>query len=533
MSEKNTRIGIWLPLLLAVCLVIGMVLGNFLKNNSSSQLPVKIFTQNDKLNTVLDFIDNNYVDTINRDAINEEIIPLLLENLDPHSIYIPVTELPSVNETMRGNFDGIGVQFNMQNDTILIIQTIEGGPSEKAGILAGDRIVRVDDVRVAGVKMEEDSIVNRLRGPRGSSVKVGIYRPTVRKNLDFDVIRGIIPVRSIDVSYMVTNEIGFIKINTFSQSTYHEFREGISELKDSGCKKLIIDLRGNSGGIMEPAIKIADDFLDKGSLIVYTEGRARKRQEYRATGQDLGIRMDLAILIDEGSASASEIVAGAIQDNDRGWIIGRRSFGKGLVQEQAMLNDGSAVRLTTARYYTPTGRSIQKPYTNGLDDYYHDIIRRYNNGELTVADSIHFNDSLSFTTPKGRIVYGGGGIMPDYFVPYDTSGITPLFRKINQSNLIYRFALSYADRYRDELTVFQEVDDLADYLDSKDVTGTFRNHLTAQGFVAAAAEWKESRLIIQTQLKAYIARNILDSDGFYPIIQEIDNTLNKAVEVLK
>jgi carboxyl-terminal processing protease len=533
MSGKNSRIAIWLPVVLAFCLVTGMFIGNLFKNNAGSQMPVKVFTRQDKLSSILDFIENNYVDSVDLDSIGETIIPTLLEELDPHSIYIPPRDLQEVNETLRGNFDGIGVQFNMQNDTILVIQTVKGGPSEKAGLLAGDRIISVDGIPVAGVKMPEDSIVRRLRGERNSEVKVGIYRKRTREKLVFALRRGVIPVSSVDVGYMATPEIGYIKVSTFSQTTYPEFQDILSKLKRSGCSKLIIDLRGNSGGIMDPAIRIADDFLDKGKLIVYTQGNSRPREEYRATQEDSGQDLSLAILIDEGSASASEIVAGAIQDNDRGWIIGRRSFGKGLVQEQAVLNDGSALRLTTARYYTPTGRSIQKSYDGGSDDYYHDIAKRYRKGEFMVADSIHFDDSLKFTTPEGRVVYGGGGIMPDYFVPYDTSGITPFFLKINAAGLIYRYALSYSDIHRDELSSFNKVEELADYLDAKDVLGSFKSHVQANGYNPTPFEWKESRLIIRTQLKAYIARNFLDNEGFYPIIQAIDNTLNKAVEVLK
>jgi len=447
--------------------------------------------------------------------------------------YIPPRELIGVNETLRGNFDGIGVQFNMQNDSILVIQTVKGGPSEKAGLLAGDRIISVDGVTVAGVKMPEDSIVNRLRGEKNSEVKVGIYRKRTRENHVYTLKRGIIPVSSIDVGYMITSDIGYIKINTFSQTTYPEFQEVLSKLKRRGCHKLIIDLRGNAGGIMDPAIRIADDFLDKGKLIVYTQGHSRAREEFLATQEDSGENIDLAILIDEGSASASEIVAGAIQDNDRGWIVGRRSFGKGLVQEQAVMNDGSALRLTTARYYTPTGRSIQKSYAHGLNDYYHDIAQRYKKGEFMVADSIHFIDSLKFTTPGGRIVYGGGGIMPDYFVPYDTSGITPFFLKINTAGLIYKYALTYSDLHRDELSAFNRVDEFVDYLDSKDVSGSFKTYISSLGYNPTTFEWKESKLIIRTQLKAYIARNFLDNEGFYPVIQAIDNTLNQAVELLK
>jgi len=533
MSGKNSRIAIWLPIVLACCLVTGMFIGNLFKNNSGNQLPVKVLIRPDKLNSVLDFIENNYVDSVKMDSITETIIPILLEKLDPHSIYIPPRELKEVNETLRGNFDGIGVQFNMQNDTILVIQTVKGGPSEKAGLLAGDRIISVDGISVAGVKMPENSIVDRLRGERNSEVKVGIYRKRTKEKLVFSLKRGIIPVSSIDVGYIAAPNIGYIKINTFSQTTYREFQKVLPKLKRAGCHKLIIDLRGNTGGIMDPAIRIADDFLDKGKLIVYTEGHSRAREEYRATQEDSGKDLSLAILIDEGSASASEIVAGAIQDNDRGWIIGRRSFGKGLVQEQAVLKDGSALRLTTARYYTPTGRSIQKSYSHGSVDYYHDIAQRYKKGEFMVADSIHFIDSLRYTTPEGHTVYGGGGIMPDYFVPYDTSGITPFFLKISAAGLIDKFALFYSDLYRDELLAFNKVEELADYLDSRDVLGSFKAHIIANGYNPSAFEWKESKLIIRTQLKAYIARNFMDNEGFYPIIQAIDNTLNKAIEVLK
>jgi carboxyl-terminal processing protease len=533
MPGKNTKLAIWLPVVLGCCLVTGMFIGIHFRNNSGTQLPAKIFNRQDKLTSILDFIESNYVDSVKMDSVEESIIPIILEKLDPHSIYIPPRELVGVNEGLRGTFGGIGVQFNMQNDTILVIQTVKGGPSEKAGILAGDRIISVDGTVVAGVKMPEDSIVSRLRGEKNSEVKVGIYRKRNREKRVYSLRRGIIPVSSVDVGYMITSDIGYIKINTFSQTTYPEFQEILSKLKHLGCHKLIMDLRGNSGGIMDPAIRIADDFLEKGKLVVYTEGHSRAREEFRATQEDSGEDLGLAILIDEGSASASEIVAGAIQDNDRGWIIGRRSFGKGLVQEQAVMNDGSALRLTTARYYTPTGRSIQKSYAHGLDDYYHDIASRYKKGEFMVADSIHFIDSLKFTTPGGRIVYGGGGIMPDYFVPYDTSGITPFFLKINNANLIYRYALTYSDIHRDELSAFNRLDEFVDYLDSKDFLGAFKTHIGSLGYNPSATEWKESKLIIRTQLKAYIARNFLDNEGFYPIIQAIDNTLSQAVEVLK
>ena len=490
---------------------------------------MKAFASSDKIGSVLNYIQQNYVDSIDRKIITEEIIPDILKKLDPHSFYIPPREVDGINETLRGNFDGIGVQFNMRDDTVLVIQTIKGGPSEKVGILAGDRIISVDGVTVAGVDMPEDSIIGSLRGPKGSTVTVGVYRRGDPDTLRFEISRGTIPVHSVDVSYMIDKKIGYMKINTFSQSSYQEFSEGLTKLKEQGCRKLILDLRGNTGGIMEPAIRMADDFLDEGSLIVYTEGNARKREEYRATRHDLGKGIDVAVLIDEGSASASEIVAGAIQDNDRGWIFGRRSFGKGLVQEQAMLSDGSAIRLTTARYYTPTGRSIQKPYNGNRDAYYHDLSRRYRSGEMTSADSVHFNDSLKFTTPEGRTVYGGGGIMPDFFVPYDTTGITPFFMRINQTGLIYRFALQYADDNREALIVFKEASEIDDYLESEGVFNLFKSYLRKKGYFPNPVEWNDSQLIISTQLHAYIARNILDNEGFYPIIKRIDNTLIQSI----
>jgi len=528
MEPQNSRLSIWLPLLLGLMLAAGILLGNLLRNQQGNGHQGKSFSTPDKIGSILSYIDENYVDSVSRQRITEEIIEKILADLDPHSTYIPGRNMREVNESLRGQFDGIGVQFNMVNDTVLVIQPTRGGPSDQAGIRAGDRIIMVDTLAIAGVKMPEDSIVAMLKGPRGSTVNVGVYRRGEPETLRFEITRGVIPVSSIEVAYMVTPETGLIKITTFSQTTYREFTEALNQLKELNCSKLILDLRGNSGGIMEPAIKIADEFLEKGQMIVYTEGRARKRQEYRATGRGMGETLKLAILIDEGSASASEIIAGAIQDNDRGWIIGRRSFGKGLVQEQAMLNDGSALRLTTARYYTPSGRSIQKSYENGSQEYYLDIARRYRKGELLAADSIHFDDSLKYTTAGGRTVYGGGGIMPDFFVPYDTAGITPLFMRINRVGAIYRYSLTWADDHRQKLNQYQDARQLSEYLDRVGVATQFRRHLTSLGFDFPDSQWDESLLIINTQLKAYIARNILDNAGFYPIIEEIDNALLAA-----
>lgn len=503
-----------------------------MSQNALNQMPVRVFTQQDKISSILSFIENNYVDQINRDSLNEELIPEVLKNLDPHSIYLPPKDLETANENMRGNFDGIGVQFNMVDDTILVIQAVRGGPSEKAGIIAGDRIVTVNDSVVAGVNMPQDSIVQMLRGPRNTKVTVGIQRKNADRLLTFDITRGKIPLYSIDVSYSVRPGLGYMKITTFSQSTYQEFEAHLKKLQDEGCEKLIIDLRDNSGGMMAPAIQIADEFLPEKSLIVYTQGNARPREDFFASKKQAGKNMEVAVLIDEGSASASEIVAGALQDNDRGTILGRRSFGKGLVQEQATLSDGSAIRLTTARYYTPTGRSIQKPYTEDKMDYYMDIHRRFQHGEFMEIDSIQLPDSLKYTTPGGKVVFGGGGIMPDIFIPYDTAGITPYLQRVTNMGYVYQLALKYADENRLELSRFKTGLEINEYLNQQDLKQIFLTFIEESGNGLPESGFTESGDIILTQLKAYIARNILDNDGFYPIILQIDTTLKEAIAVL-
>lgn len=487
------------------------------------------FSHPDKISSILNYIEKNYVDSVSQADFNEILIPEILKSLDPHSIYIPPRDLAGVNETLRGNFDGIGVQFNMQHDTILVIQAIRGGPSEKAGILAGDRIVSVNDSIVAGVKMPEDSIIGMLRGANGTKVDVGIFRKGVDQPIEFTLTRGKIPLFSVEVAYMMTEETGFIKVANFSQTTYTEFVESLNKLQEQGCKRLILDLRGNSGGIMTPAIRMADAFLDEGQLIVYTEGENRKREDFYASKEVLGEELKIAILIDEGSASASEIVAGAIQDNDRGIIVGRRSFGKGLVQEQAMLSDGSALRLTTARYYSPTGRCIQRDYTNGKEDYYLDFHLRFSKGEMTEQDSIHLPDSLKFTTPGGRIVYGGGGIMPDYFIPYDTTGVTPALMKLTRAGVVYRFALEYSDNNREKLSAFSSANQIYDYLENGPLLREFLSYAKNNGVKVKKVELGESEEIVLTQIKAYISRNLLDNEGFYPIIQKIDTSLKEAL----
>lgn len=522
---------IYIPVIIALSVAIGILLGRFYAGSNSDKFI--IIPKANKLDNVLNYIENEYVDEVSKGELIEMTIPKILEDLDPHSQYIPAAELQKVNEPLEGNFSGIGIQFNMLNDTLVVIQTVANGPSQKVGILAGDRIIRVDGVDVAGRKMPSDSIVHRLRGPKGSQVQVEVVRRNVEKPVAFSIIRDNIPLYSVDVAYMIREGTGFIKLNKFSATTEQEFANAVAQLKEKGMKKMIIDLRENGGGYMNAAVFIADQFLNGDELIVYTQGKARPKQEFHSTPGGLCTGIDLVILIDENSASASEILAGAIQDNDRGTLVGRRSFGKGLVQEQKPLADGSALRLTIARYYTPTGRSIQKPYSHDLHDYYADINARYLHGELENADSNKFADSLKYTTKGGKTVYGGGGIMPDIFVPLDTSGVTDYFANVRNQGLLYRYSLKYADDNRKVLSTFTTPQEFVKYLNSQNVLRKFIAFAAKEGVKENPREIRVSEKILRVQLNAYIARNFLDNDGFYPIIEEIDNTLEKAVEQLK
>ena len=533
MNYNNPKRTVSLPVFIALSLAIGILIGIYLPGKNMVPPNASIRLKNDKLNNILRIIEESYVDSVNKKDLEEAAIPAMLKKLDPHSIYIPAKDLKRANEPLQGNFEGIGISFNMLTDTILVISTIHGGPSEKAGLQAYDKIIYVNDSLVAGKKITEEDVMGMLKGPRRTSVKLKILRRGYNGLLPFEITRDKIPVFSVDVAYMVNDNTGYIKINSFSVTTFDEFMKGLRELKLKGMTKLILDLRENSGGVMETAIQIANQFLKEGQLIVYTKGRTQPRNDFTATGKGEFGNGDLVVLIDEWSASASEILAGAIQDNDRGTIIGRRSFGKGLVQEPVMFNDGSGMRLTIARYYTPTGRSIQKPYNKGVDKYYSDLNERYARGEFEVSDSIHFADSLKFTTPAGRTVYGGGGIMPDKFVPADTIGFSGYFLKVRNSALIYRFAIKYTVNNRNILKKFNEAGEMESYLDKQALLDQFVQFATSNGTQPDPAGLKTSGKIIYTQLKAYIARNIFDNKGFYPIWQEIDNTLNYAIDFLK
>jgi len=522
----------YLPLIIGIAVAIGILIGFYMPHPQTG-LYTNFPPSNDKLSRVLDIIESDYVDTVNRNALIEEAIPVMLRKLDPHSVYIPATDLAQANEPLQGNFDGIGVSFNMLTDTVLIISTIPGGPSEKAGIIPGDKIILVNDSLIAGKNIPDEDVVKMLKGPRGTRVDLKIERKGAKELLPFTITRDKIPIYSVDVSYMMSDDVGYIKISNFALTTHDEFKKGLNELKETGMSKLILDLRGNSGGVMDAAIQIADEFLPEGKLIVFTMGKSTPRQDMKATDQGEFETGELVVLIDEWSASASEILAGAVQDNDRGTIIGRRSFGKGLVQEPVMFRDGSGMRLTIARYYTPTGRSIQKPYDQGVDKYYEDLGNRLMHGEFEEADSIRHDDSLRFTTPGGKTVYGGGGIMPDVFIPLDTTGISDYFLAIRNSGLLYRYSLKFTEDNRETLRKYNDLPALIGWLDSQNLLSKFITYAGQNGVPARKDQIEISKKVIEVQLKAYIARNMLDNKGFYPVWQEVDKTLLDALSYLE
>lgn len=529
MSKLNR---IYLPIFFAIVLLGGFLLGRALTKNPYHSY-AQMVQANNKLGRVVSYIENRYVDTVSRSKLEEAAIPALLEELDPHSVYIPASDMKAVSEDMRGNFEGIGITFNHLSDTVIITSVISGGPSDKLGILAGDRIMLVNDSLVSGQGLASNDIVGMLKGEKGTIVKVSIARKNVPDLIDFEIIRDKIPLYSVDVSYMIDDEIGFIKINRFAETTFKEFVDGVEELKEQGVKKLIIDLRGNTGGYMIAATNIVDQFLDHDELIVYTQGKASPRQDIYATSRGICKDLELVILQDEFAASASEIISGAIQDNDRGKIIGRRSFGKGLVQEPYQLEDGSVIRLTIARYYTPTGRSIQKPYGDDKSEYYNDIHERYRKGEFSVEDSIHFEDSLRFVTPGGNVVYGGGGIMPDIFVPFDTTGYSKFYASVARSGILFQFAFQYVDENRSDLNKYKDAYAIKKYLESVNIFDQFLSFAEVEGVDKTTEGFEKSEKLLRAQLKAIIARNLIDNDGFYPIYQEVDATLNRAIEYFR
>lgn len=490
----------------------------------------------EKFNTLMYYIEQMYVDSVDSEALVETAIRNMLQELDPHSIYFSKEELQAANEPLNGNFEGIGIQFNILKDTIFVVSPISGGPSEKLGIQAGDKIVTVEGENVAGIGITNQDVMDLLKGPKGTKVRVGIKRGNVKKLLDFDIIRDRIPIYSVDASYMIDETTGYIKVNRFAKTTMRELRQALSKLKAEGMEDLVFDLQGNGGGLLNTAIEMADEFLSDDKLIVYTEGRAFPRDETYARRVGMFEKGKLVVLIDEGSASASEIVSGAVQDWDRGLIIGRRSFGKGLVQRPVALPDGSAVRLTVQKYYTPSGRCIQKPYDEGVEAYRREKFERFENGELWSLDGVDFPDSLKYKTNiKKRTVYGGGGILPDIFVPIDTTYSSEYFSRIIRSGTMNQFILEYVDRNRDELS--SRYPDPATFVDDFEVNDALTDEMigyaTQQEIEFVEEDWKISKDAIAIRTKALIGRNLFDYTVFYQVINELNPAYKRALEVLE
>lgn len=552
--SKTPKYLIWVPVLLALTAMAGIGFGvkigtdrqmrrtAFLQRGMNASMPAvdeRWYSPDmldDKLMQTIDYIENYYVDPIGRDSLYETVIPDLLHLLDPHSIYIPAEEFSAVNESLDGEFDGIGIVFNAATDTVIVMNVIPKGPSDKAGIRAGDRIMRIDDSLVAGRNIPQEEIVKRLRGPRGSQVRLSLHRQNIDDDVEVTVTRAAIELHSIDAAFMLVPEkhIGYVRLEQFSRTSHSELKNALSRLRGEGMTRLILDLRGNTGGFLDQAILIANEFLPKGKLIVYTEDRDRRQSKEFSNGLGRATDIAVAVLVDEASASSSEILAGALQDNDRGMIIGRRTFGKGLVQNQIAYPDGSALRLTVARYYTPTGRSIQKPYVNGDEEAYEmDIVNRYYNNEFFSADSIRFADSLRFTTPGGRTVYGGGGIMPDIFIPMDTTGITKYYTEVWGRNILYRYTLDFSDRHRERINSVRTVEQLDKLLSGSNLMSDFIAYARAHGVEPDYRDIAVSHKLIEAQLRAYIGRNTpLEDAGFYANIYPIDNVTIRAVEEL-
>lgn len=535
-----------LPTLTIAGLLVGFLIGNAVSNKVNAQ---RFYIQNGKLfqqpaskvDQLLQLMETSYVESIDMDSITEDVMTELVKHLDPHSAYIPKKDLEMVNSELSSSFSGIGVQFSIQNDTIQIVSVISGGPSEGIGLLAGDKIVTVNDSAFTGKSINNERVMHALRGPKGTQVSVGVLRSGEQQVLNFTIERGDIPVYSVDAQFIITpthpkttsDKIGFVRVNRFGEKTYDEFISALASLKAQGATSYIIDLRENSGGFMDQAIRMANEFLQRSDIIVYAEGRAYPRYEAKANGTGRFQNVPLVVLIDDFSASASEIFAGAMQDNDRATIIGRRSFGKGLVQQQVPFSDGSAVRLTVARYYTPSGRCIQKPYTLGdQEDYALDILNRYEHGELFSADSIHYKDTTVYKTKSGRIVYGGGGIMPDIFVGRDTSLYTPYFNQVVNRAYTYQFAYQYTDKHRKELSRYTDWQELERHLKEANWMNEFVNFAKAKGVEPNPQQLAKSQPLLERLVNAYIVRNILNDKGFFPLFERDDEITKKAIQVL-
>jgi carboxyl-terminal processing protease len=528
---NNKKLQVWFPFFFALSMVVGMFLGYKLRDKMPWTSNILRVNSSGELQEVIDLVRNRYVDPVNTDSLRELAIDQVLTALDPHSIYIPARNLRDVNEDLAGRFEGIGVEFNIYDDTVHIITVLRGGPSDKAGILPGDRIIKVEEKPVAGTKITGDGIRSLLRGPRGSKVNVTLMRNDAPKQ--FTITRGYIPLYALDAAYMMEGQTGYIRLNKFSETAYEEFMEALEGLQKKGMTSLVFDLRENGGGILTEAVEMADEFLDGDKLIVYTEGKHNPKKEYKCRRRGLFEQGKLVLLVNEGSASASEVLAGALQDWDRATIIGRRSFGKGLVQEQYSLSDGAALRLTVARYYTPLGRSIQKPYNKGITDYNDEILDRYHRGELFNEDSSKQNNGKAYTTKNGKKVYDGGGITPDIFVGFDTTVVDTTITEMYRKNTMGRFVYRYYVKNKDQFVKYKDPSDFErDFQISDELYGQFRNFAATDTINISNIPSKD-KSFLSLRLKSLFARQIWRTEGFYEVANADDPVIRKAAEVIK
>ncbi|MEP4535201.1 MAG: S41 family peptidase [Cyclobacteriaceae bacterium] len=532
-KRKNSKSAIRLPIYISAAVALGILIG---ANMAGETSPVvgNIYKSISKFRQVLTYIQNDYVDDVNPDNLVEDAIVEMLTKLDPHTVYIPAEDLEMTNSQLEGNFEGIGIEFNIFHDTIHVVSPLSGGPSESLGIRSGDKIIKVDDENVAGIGITNRDVISKLRGPKGSEVVVKIKRKGVKELLEFTIERDVIPQFSVDVSYMIDETTGYIKVNRFSATTYMEFKEGLTRLMEQGMKDLVLDLTGNPGGYLGQAVKMVDELLADNQMIVYTKGKdPRHDSQYYSREKGDFENGAIVVLVDEGSASASEIVSGALQDHDRALVVGRRSYGKGLVQMPVELMDGSAMRLTISRYYTPSGRCIQKPYSDNPDDYHMEYYERFENGEMYSRDSIKVNDSLTFKTDNGRLVYGGGGIIPDYFVPLDTSKNSTYLVRLFNSNTIQEFSLRYSDTRKAEFEKWDFAEFKTKFRVSDEILASLVETGEQNGVEYDDLDFQKSKALLRNYLKAYIARSVWKNEGFYPIFNEQNEILTKALTVLK
>ena len=523
-----------MPIIMAVCVVVGIVIGTFYANHFSGNRLNIINSNSNKLNSLLQIINDRYVDTVDINQLVEGAMPTILSELDPHSVYISAKDVQIANDDLKGSFSGVGIEFTIRQDTLHVQNVIANGPSERAGVLAGDKIVSVDDKPMVGKELTNEEAMHRLKGPKDTKVKLGIIRYGEKKVQYFTVTRGEIPIKSINSTYMLDDQTGYIRIKNFGENTYSELLIALARLSQEGFSNLVIDLRGNTGGYLASAVQIANEFLPKNSLIVYTEGRKSNREEYRSDGRGAYQQIPLVILIDEGSASASEILAGAIQDNDRGTIIGRRSFGKGLVQQPLSFTDGSMIRLTIARYYSPSGRCIQKPYTSGSDrEYEEDLVTRYQHGEFFSQDSIKHTGPAYHTLREGRTVYGGGGITPDIFIAEDTLGVTSYYKEAAMSGLILQFAYTYTDDNRAKLSTFKEMKPLADYLAKQGLVDQFASFAERNGLKRRNLMIQKSQKLLQRYIYSRIVYNIMDEQAWTEYLNIDDPVITTTLRIFR